>query len=754
MVLFLWRHWKFILFTTAVALSAALFSLAVATPLYTASTQILLDPINEKLASADTANLSFIDALTMDNQIAIVKSSRLLRRVVEKEHLVGDSEFGSRRDQNAPTPGRFSFFLSQSGESIQDYFSHAKNLLWSIASGARVSGAPGGDALDGAGVADRERDKEPGDFETVSREVIDVVGALGAAVTAKRVGQGDVLGINVTSTHPARAARLANAVADAYLLDPLNSRLEAARRTSEWVDERLPELRERLRESEQAVVAFRAEHNLLVGGQNVDTNQEQNLSLNQDQVTQINARLATVRADVAEKKAKVDLLERLEAEGGDGSGLPDTIGSPLLAELRKQLADIEGKEVGLAVGNGERYPEMVKLRVEHDNLRQAVAEEMRRIASKIRNEYSLARAQEETVESLLQDATGRTSLDNKEAIQLRDLERTATVDKGVLEDFLKRASLLQEGSANDARIGRIIAYAVQPDTPSFPNKAVFLSIGLGLGLASGVGLSWARERFSAGFTTSGQAEDLLSLPVLASINRMGPREVFLEKRSRALHRAVPMKPLSPTREAGRLLRSGIQMINLERPPKILQVTSAAKREGKTTTALLLATSSAAAGLKTLLVDANLRNPTITRHFRLREHLGLTDAMRDGANIQDAMCFVEQHGMWVMSAGAMRNDFGDIITPNRVRKLVQLFLAENFECVVFDTPAVAQAADARVIAGFVDKVVFVIKWGSTPKEIVDQNLKLIQGHGNIAGLAFNLVNPRLAKKYKDGRLLAA
>ena len=142
------------------------------------------------------------------------------------------------------------------------------------------------------------------------------VDALRWALTVKRGREGDVLSVSVTSTDPARAARIANAVAEDALVDPLYARLDAGRREFGWLNERLPiELRERLRESEEAVVAFRAAHNLVDGGQNV--------SLDQEQMAQLNTRLVTARANAAEKKAEVDLLQKLEAEGTLAKGLPE-----------------------------------------------------------------------------------------------------------------------------------------------------------------------------------------------------------------------------------------------------------------------------------------------------------------------------------------------------------------------------------------------------------------------------------------------
>jgi Mrp family chromosome partitioning ATPase len=113
-------------------------------------------------------------------------------------------------------------------------------------------------------------------------------------------------------------------------------------------------------------------------------------------------------------------------------------------------------------------------------------------------------------------------------------------------------------------------------------------------------------------------------------------------------------------------------------------------------------------------------------------------------------FRDVHGLWVMPAGDARQDVGDVVTPARVRAVIERCRA-NFDCIVVDTPALAEAIDPRVIAGFVDKIVLVVKWGATAREVVAHNLRLIQRQDKVAGVAFNFVDQGLARKYDDRRL---
>ena len=155
-------------------------------------------------------------------------------------------------------------------------------------------------------------------------------------------------------------------------------------------------------------------------------------------MAQLNARLVAARADVAEKKAKLDLLQSLEAQGGDAEALPEVMNSGLLASLRTQLGEISLREAGLAARLGEGNPEVIKARAERADVKRAIAAELRNVAQNIRNQYSLALAQERSIEKILHDATGETNIASKTAIELHELEEEASVNRGLFEDFLKR----------------------------------------------------------------------------------------------------------------------------------------------------------------------------------------------------------------------------------------------------------------------------------------------------------------------------
>ena len=225
----------------------------------------------------------------------------------------------------------------------------------------------------------------------------------------------------------------------------------------------------------------------------------------------------------------------------------------------------------------------------------------------------------------MREATGQGGLDSDAGIHLRELERTAAVNKSLFEDFLQKAKITEEQSTFQARDARIVMPA-QRGWQSFPDSRRVLMTALLVGIGLGVGGAFLIEMLNHGFTTPRQVEDLLGVPVLASIQRI--EDSKLKKKGAIL--PVPLyqveHPLSPFSEAMRTLRSGIHMLDVDQPPKVIHVTSARPGEGKTTIAMSLAISAALSGLKVVLVDADLRHPSVSRFFKLEQEKGLVDLL--------------------------------------------------------------------------------------------------------------------------------
>jgi capsular exopolysaccharide synthesis family protein len=675
---FVWRNWMFITSVTALLFLTGVIYLARATPLYTASTEVLLEQ-HEKAPGLDSVvSDSRFDDPYLENQLAILRSDSLLRRVVIKERLAPAAKESQPGSQNSDDP------------------------------------------------------------VVTERGIIDAINGLRGALAISRSGQAQVLNISITSDNPVRAGQLANAVADAYVVDQLDARLESAKRASGWLSDRLAELRQQLRDSEDAVATFRKEHRLTRSGPTV--------ALNDQQLGDLNSKLIAARTDAAERKARVDFLADLAAGKKTLDSLPDSMlsGNSVMAALRGKLIDASQREADLLARYNRSYPAVVNVEAEKRDIERSIAAETQRVAETARSDYALAKARFDAIQQTMDEATGQGALDNDDTVKLRELERTAAVDKTLFEEFLQKAKITDEQATFRARDVRVIMPA-QTGGQSYPNTRKILLTALLAGLGLGVGGAFAMEMLRAGFTSPREVEGALGIPVLASVRRLKKSELVKDGKNIPVPLYQMHHPLSPFSESMRTLRSSIHMSDVDQPPKVIQITSAVPGEGKTTIAVSLAISAAFAGLKVVLVDADLRHPATSRFFKLEKENGLVDLLTGVGTADSALKFHKDVKLTIIPAGSKTLNPPDVLGSERMKAVI-CHLKETFDYVVLDTPPVGPVVDAVITANLADKTILVVEWASTPREAVENALKQVLAHKRVAGVVFNFVNQDRAQKY--------
>jgi exopolysaccharide transport family protein len=691
------RRWRMILATAVVVGVMAYVVLLAVTPRYTATAQVLFDPQKDKLFGVESIipDLS-LDSGSVDSQISVIRSTNLLRRVVEKTNLTQDVEFGQ-----AIAPGLFGLITSG------------------------FSGEPA--AAQKPSQADAE----------MPPDVLRSIGRLRAALDVQRVQRSYVISIAVTSEDRVKAARLANAVADAYVVDQLDARYEAAKRASLWLGERLDGLRDQVRQSEEAVAKFRREHNLQT------TTSETKLTISEQQLSELNAKLATARAETAERRAKFDQAQQVKKRGGDIQAIPDVVRSTVISQLRAQQAEASRKLADLVSQYNDNHPQVIDGRAQLRNIDRSISAEVDRIIANLKNDYDVAKAGEDSLQTSLDQMSGSTGLDNDVGIKLRELERINAANKTLFESFLSRTKITQEQSTFQERDARIISPATKPSVPSFPKRPLVVSLALVVGLLIGIGGSVALDMLNAGFTTPRQVEEKLGVPVLASVPIL--RAGALKLVGKAVDPATYTfeKPLSRYAETVRAVRMGVQMSDVDHPAKVVMVTSSIPQEGKSTLSMSLAFSALKAGQRVVLVDGDLRHPTISKFFRLEKKAGLVDFLTGNVAIEQAL--VTNNGLTIIGAGSKSQNPPDLLGSARMGGLVEK-LRKAYDYVVIDTPPVGPVIDARVAMQLADKVIFVVRWQSTTREVVAQTLEALDADRKLAGIVLNLVDEAKTPRY--------
>jgi polysaccharide biosynthesis transport protein len=679
---FIWRNWAFIASITALSFLIGVIYLVHATPIYTASTQVLLEqhqkaPGLDAVADDRVYNFGYVE-----NQLAILQSDSLLRRAVIKERLA---------------------VVSPSANESQ-----------------------GTDGLKGAAASADEQ------------SVRDAINNLRSALNVTRSPEAQVLNISIAWKDPDRAGQLANAVADAYVVDQLDARLESAKRASGWLSDRLVELRGQLRDSEDAVTKFREQHGLTRSGPTV--------ALNDQQLSDLNAKLIAARTDAAERKARVDFITDLAAGKKTLASLPDSVVSTnsVMGPLRGKLADASQREADLLARYSRSHPSVVNVEAEKRDIERSIAVESQRIAETAKSDYALAKARLDAIQQAMDEATGQGSLNNDDTVKLRELERTAAVNKTLFEEFLQKAKITDEESTFRARDVRIIRPA-QSGWQSYPNTQRVLVMALLAGLGLGVAGAFAKEMLKAGFTSPSDVEQAFGIPVLASVRRMKKGQLRKNGKDIPLPLYQIHHPLSPFSESLRTLRSGIHMSDVDQPPKVIQVTSSRPGEGKTTVALSLAISAACAGMRVALVDADLRHPAASRFFKHEKDDGLVDLLTGVSSFENVAKIYKDPKLTIIPAGSKSLNPPDVLGSERMKAFIA-HLKKSFDYVVVDTPPIGPVIDAVIVSNLADRAIFVVEWSSTPRELIESSLKQLSKGRRVAGIVLNFVNLERAKKY--------
>lgn len=433
----LWRGRTTILAAAALALLAAVLFVLVAPHRFTAVTEILIEPTDLRaVANEATPSSQNTDTqlLQVDSQVRVLTSDDVLRRVVEAEGLARDPEFNR-------------------GPSV------LRALL------DRVT----------ATLGRRQAKPDPS---------LAALTAFRSHVQAKRADRTYVVDVSVNSEEPAKAARLANAVAQAYLAEQTEVRADAARQVSRSLTGRLNELKQSVQSAEDRAQAFKASHNIVgANGQLV----------NEQQLADLNNQLAAVRARTAAAKARLDQIEAVQRSKTDVGAFPEAVQSQTITALRSQYAEVMRREAEQTTSLGDRHPAVIEIQAQAERLKRMIGDEVNRIALAARTDYESARTNEDLLTRNVDALKQSTLATNAAMVTLRELERDVQASRAVYEAFLVRARETGEQERLDTKNIQVISKADLPMNRSSPPSSSLIALAaLFLGVAAGAGLVMMR----------------------------------------------------------------------------------------------------------------------------------------------------------------------------------------------------------------------------------------------------------------------
>jgi succinoglycan biosynthesis transport protein ExoP len=553
-----------------------------------------------------------------------------------------------------------------------------------------------------------------------SRQIDELLGVLTVTPVRSDLGESRVINVTLRSEDPKQAATLANGLAQTYVDQNLGDRRQGSRDASEWLNQRLTELRSDLNSSEGALQRYREEQNL------VSLGEQQNIVV--DKLAQISAALTTARTAKMGQQAIYQQLKSMQESAVPLDNFSPILTNTFIQGLKAEIAGLQRERGQMVDRLGDLHPDMIKVNTALAAAERRLKDEMAKVVEGVQNDFRAAEANEKSLASALEQQKGEVLGLNKKLIGYSALQRDAASTQQMFEAVrqrVKETELTGELQSNNAKI---LDVAEVPGGPVSPRIEVNLLIALMGGGFFALCLAFGVEYRNQHIADPGDIAEALGLPLLGVaplIPQLNNREVTLD--------ALP----SSFREAIRGIRTRIFLSPLAAAARSLVVTSTNTGEGKTVVATNLAISLAMAGRRVLLVDADLRRPQLHRLFNIPRSPGLSDVMAGEVKPSEGVLQASPvPGLFVLASGAQVASPTDLLDRELLTRLIQGF-NKIFDVVVLDGPPVMAVADASIIANAASSVLFVVSSGTTSREeaqVALDQLGSVQGH--VIGVVLN------------------
>jgi polysaccharide biosynthesis transport protein len=535
--------------------------------------------------------------------------------------------------------------------------------------------------------------------------------------------------IRFRATDPRLAADVVNYVTKAYVDRNYSSQLYASNQMSQFLSNQLTDLKAKVEESQQELVDYQNRNGIfgLDDKQNIVT----------AKLDDLNKELTAAEADRMQKEATHRLTRSSQPELIAKSE-PDN----LVTKLRAQEADLQMQLAQASVQLGPTHPKIRELSNQLAQTRRSIRSEVKRTGERITNEYRMALERERMLRNALEAQKQAADKLNANAIQYNILKRDVETNRKLYEDLLQKQKELGISATLKLSGLRVIDPAKPPQRPSEPNVPRNFGLSLGFGLVGGVLLAFGLAKMHEPISTLEQAQTLSPLPALGVVpllegNANGSLvEGNLPRTASKPELVSFLQPLSPAAESYRALLTSI-LLSRPTPPTVIMMTSALPSEGKTTVSMNTAIALARLGRRVLLVDADLRRPSIHRAMQLTSTIGLTALLRASAPFEDAVIrCTELPNLFILTAGTVSLPEDTELLVARFKNLLEGWRGQ-FDHIIVDTPPVLPLTDAVRMSVEADSVILVVRSGHIVKDafLRAQDL-LLKVNARLTGFVLN------------------
>jgi len=663
-------------------------------PIYDAVGRIAINKPDNNLVNFKDAQggADYSDPTDLDTEVAILQSDLLALQVIKTLNLDKMPEFGGRpgpTDNLAPDP-------------LQADSSRTSALLGAFKGGLRVALKP-------------------------NTRIVE---------------------IRYVSTNPQLAASIVNTLATTYVEQNFKTKFESTMQASDWLSKQLVDLQMKVETSQEKLVRFQKEHEIL------GTDEKQNIIT--EKLAELNRELTAAESNRMQKESLYRLVESgdpevvaatgnaLEVGGAGGSGGL----APLVAGLRAKQADLKIQVAELSTQFGPSYPKVSQMNNQIKEVDAQIEIELKKVSNRIRGQYLAAQQEESMLRGEFEKQKQEANKLNESAIQYSLLKRDVDVNRQLYEGLLEKLKEAGVTAGLKSTNIRLVDAARTPTYPTEPNIPRNLAFALVLGLTSGIGLAFLLENMDNTVRTTEQAQIISGLPALGMIpmssknglDSTGKKLLSVASSREAVELVTQARPQSQMAESYRALRTSLLLSNLGTPPKIVMVTSARPQEGKTTTSINTAIVLAQKGVRVLLIDADLRRPSVHKTLGMGPRSGLSNVLTGSVTLDHAITRSPiLSNLFILPAGTPPPNPAELLASANMRDFLN-DLRDKYDHIIIDTPPTLSVTDAVVLSQRVDAIILVIRSSKTTKQALRRARDiLMQVNAKITGVLLNAVD---------------
>jgi capsular exopolysaccharide synthesis family protein len=519
-----------------------------------------------------------------------------------------------------------------------------------------------------------------------------------------------IINISYAAASPGLAARVANSISENFIESNLARRFDSAAYARDFLQRRLNQIRAKLEDSERKTVEYAQQQGLItLKSGSADNPTQQSLIANQ--LSELSTQLTAARAARAQAQAQY-------LSGRGGSIAAQSLTSPTVNALRSQRAELLGQLSKLQSDFGPEYPTVVALKSQIAEIDKQLAGEQSHVSSSVSQDlggrYRQALATEQSLQSRVDSLKTQLLGEQRRSIQFNILQRDVDTNRALYDALLQRFKEIGVAGGVGTNNVSIVDRALAPNSPSSPNLPLNIILGLALGLVLGAIAALVLDQLAESVILPSEFQSKLRVPLLGSTPAMkGPGVPRLRGSKSESTDLVPDVAGSHAElsEAYFSILTALQFSTANGAPKTISITSSQATEGKSTTAMALARGLAGLGKRVLLIDADLRNPSLHRGMGIKRGKGLSDLLSNQASLHDLIHDTETPRLKVVTSGAIPPNPAELLAGEGLARLIKT-ASESFDHVIFDSPPVLGLADAPLIARAVDGTVFVTEAGRT------------------------------------------